>query len=137
MQLKDRIELLETFCLAWREGRGKKVRRLEIEDSHSVSEKYLDAVIEIATKLDGDAGQLLAVLRDRADPSLRGYRRASADEFERYFVEHGFIDEKPILNESEIVVRAIGTPAANRLSPKIAAELVHQWWSSGNRSTTT
>ncbi|MEE8164552.1 MAG: hypothetical protein V3T64_03190, partial [Myxococcota bacterium] len=136
-QLEARIALLETFCLAWREGRGEKVRRVEIEESGSVSEKYLDAVIELAADLDGDAGQLLAVLRERGGPRLRGYREKSADELERYFVEHGSIDDKPILNESEIVERAIGTPAANQLSPKIAAELVHQWWSLSDRSTPT
>jgi len=135
-QLEARIELLETFCLAWREGRGKKVRRVEIEASRSVSEKYLDAVTGIATKLDGDAGQLLTVLRERADPELRGFRKTSADEFERYCVEHGYIDEKPVLDENEIAVRAIETPAASRLSPKIAAELVRQWWSLSDHATT-
>jgi hypothetical protein len=93
-------------------------------------------VTGIATKLDGDAGQLLTVLRERADPELRGFRKTSADEFERYCVEHGYIDEKPVLNENEIAVRAIETPAASRLSPKIAAELVRQWWSLSDHATT-
>ena len=136
-QLEARIALLESFCLAWREGRGEKVKRMEIEESGCVSEKYLDAVVEIAAKHDGDAEQLLVVLRERADTRLRGYRKTSADELERYFAERGYIDDKPILDESQIVERAIATPAANRLSAKIAAELVHQWWSLSDRSTTT
>jgi DNA repair exonuclease SbcCD ATPase subunit len=126
--LEARIELLEIFCLAWREGRGVRVGRSEIEESDKVTEKYLDVVVELVTALDGDARQLIASLRERKDSRLSGYRRKSTDELERFFVEHGQIDDKPILSEAEIIERAVGTPASNQLSPKVAAELVHQWW---------
>ena len=128
-QLEARIALLETFCLAWREGRGKKVGRLELEQSGAVSEKYLDAVVAVAAEFDGDAGRLLTSLRERKDPRLSGYRSKSTEALERFFVKHGHLDDKPILGETQLLARAIDTPAANRLSSKIAAELLHQWWS--------
>jgi hypothetical protein len=126
--LSARIELLEIFCLAWREGRGAPIGRLELEESDRVTQKYLEAVIDVASELDGDARRLIAALRERKDSRLSGFRSKAADELEQFFVEHGQLDDKPILSEAEIIERAVGTPAANRLSPKVAAELVHQWW---------
>jgi hypothetical protein len=126
--LVARIELLETFCHAWREGRGTPVGRWELEASDAVTAKYLDRVVELASEFDGDARQLVASLRERKDSRLSGYRSKSADDLERFFIEHGHLDDKPILCEAELIERAVGTPASNQLSPKVAAELVRQWW---------
>jgi exonuclease SbcC len=127
-QLADRIALLETFCLAWREGRGQKVGRPELEGSGAVSDKYLAALVEIAEESGGDARRLLAALRERKDARLSGYRSKATDDLERFFEERGTIDAKPVLDLREVLERAVGTPAANRLSPGVAAELVHGWW---------
>ena len=127
-QLRDRIALFETFCLAWREGRGKNVGRAEIEESSAVSDTYLDAVAEFAAEIGGDAERLIAALRERSDPRFKGYRGASADDLERVFMENGHLDESPILGESEIIERAIGTPAASQISVHTAARLLHEWW---------
>jgi len=126
--LEARIELLEIFCLAWREGRGAPVGRLELEESDAVTEKYLDAVVEVAKEFEGDARRLIVALRERKDARLSGFRSRSADELEQFFVEHGQLDDRAVLSEAEIRERARGTPASNQLSPKVAAELVHQWW---------
>jgi hypothetical protein len=126
--LDARIELLENFCHAWREGRGKPVGRLALEASDAVSDTYLEAVVEVALGLEGDARALIAALRARKDSRLSGFRTKSTDDLERFFVEHGQLDDMPILDEAQIIDRAIGTPAANQLSPKVTAELVHQWW---------
>jgi exonuclease SbcC len=132
--LEARIELLEIFCHTWREGRGAKVARVEIEESGAVSEKYLEAVVEVARELGGDASLLVAALKERKDSRLAGYRKKSALELEEFFIDRGYIDDKEIPTEKDAVDRAIGTPAANQLSPKIAAELVHQWWTFSNHS---
>jgi hypothetical protein len=133
-QLEARIALFETFCLARCEGFGKKVGPVELEKSDAVTEKYFAAVVEVAAELDGDAGRLIAALHERKD-RLSGYRSKSAEELERFFVEHGYIDEKPILGETEIIERGIGTPAANQLSPASAVELLHQWWTLSGGAT--
>ena len=127
-RLKARIALFETFCLAWCEGRGKSVGRVEIEESGAVSDTYLDAVAEFAVEINGDAERLIAALRERSDPRFKGYRVTSADDLERFFIKSGHLDERSILDESEIFERAIGTPAASQLSGKIAAKLLHEWW---------
>ena len=127
-QLSDRIALLEAFSFAWREGRGQPVRRSEIEGSQAVSGKYLEAVIEIAGECGGDASQILAILHERKDSRLRGFRVKSTEDLERFFHEEGYVDEKPVLGEQEIVERVLGTPAATALTPRLSADLVHEWW---------
>ena len=81
-----------------------------------------------AMMFDGDAERLLDALRARKDPRFSGYRRNSVEELERFFVTQGHLDDRPILDEAQLLARAIATPAANQLSPGIAAELLHQWW---------
>lgn len=134
--LEARVELLGMFCMVWREGRGAPVGRLEIEASGEVSEKYLDPVVELATEFGGDARPLIAAMRERKDTRLRGYRDKSTDELERFFIDQGWLDDRAILNEAEIIERVVATPAANRLSPRVAAELVHQWWQLSHQART-
>ena len=131
--LEARIELLENFCLAWREGRGTPVGRLELEDSGAVTEKYIEAFVEVASELGADARRLIEKLNDRKDSRLSGFRTKSAEALEQYFIEHGQLDDRPILDEREIIERAVGTPAANQLSPKVAAEIAHEWWELSER----
>lgn len=134
--LEARIELLEDFCLAWREGRGMPVGRLELEDSGAVTEKYIEAFVEVASELGADARRLIEKLNDRKDSRLSGFRTKSAEALEQYFIEHGQLDDRPILDEREIIERAVGTPAANQLSPKVAAEIAHDWWELSERVDT-
>jgi hypothetical protein len=127
-QLEDRIALFENFCLAWREGRGKRVARIEVEESGAISEHYLDAVVEMAESLDGDPRRLLAALRDRKEARLKGFRTSSLEKFERFLNDAGYLDDRPILIGSAISERALATPAASRLTAPLAAELIHLWW---------
>jgi exonuclease SbcC len=127
-ELEARIALLETFCLAWREGRGKPVGRAALEASEALSERYLPAFVEVADALHGDARLLLATVAERKEPRFKGYRNDSAKKLEEYLSSSGYLDARPILDESEIIERAVGTPAANLLSPRRTAELVHEWW---------
>jgi hypothetical protein len=127
-QIADRIALLEAFSFAWREGRGRPVGRSELERSQAVSEKYLDAMVEIARESGGDASLVLAILHERKDSRLRGYRLKSTEDLERFFQEEGYVDEAPIRSEQEIVERVLGTPATTALTPRISANLVHEWW---------
>ena len=128
-QLEARIALFETFCLAWRVGRGKRVGREEIEESRAVSARFVDTVAECAEEVGGDARRLIVALRERSDPRFKGYRGASADDLERFFMDNGHVDERPILGESEILARVIASPAANRVPVTTTADLLHEWWS--------
>ena len=50
------------------------------------------------------------------------------DDLEKYFLEQGYIDEKPILSQEELIPLALATPPAARLSPEITSECLHRWW---------
>ena len=126
--LAKRIDLFENFCLAWREGRGKLVGRIEIEASDAVSSKFIDSVVEIAGELEGDAQQLITALRDRSDDRLSGFRANATVKAEQFFIDQGCIDPRPVLGEEQLVERAISTPAANELTAKLASELTALWW---------
>jgi len=126
--LGSRIDLLETFCEAWREGRGRRLERRALEASEAISDRYIDDLAEIAAELDGDAEALLRTIEDRGDARLRGFRKDSAANLKQYLRDEGYVDARSTLGESEMIDRTLATPAAHRLSAKLAAELVHQWW---------
>jgi hypothetical protein len=132
--LGARIELLDTFCEAWREGRGRPVGRAELDRSGAVTERFLDPLAEVVGELEGDARRLLDALDERSDPRLQGFRQRSVERLEHFLKEEGYLDERPILEEADLVGRAIATPAAHRLGTKSAAELVHLWHSLSDHS---
>ena len=132
--LGARIELLETFCDAWREGRGRPVDRGVLDRSGAVTERFLDPLAEVVDELGGDARRLLDALAERSDPRLQGFRQRSVERLEHFLLDEGYLDERPVLAEAELVGRAVATPAAHRLGPKDAAELVHLWHSLSHHS---
>jgi len=127
-----RFELLEIFCRAWRQGRGRSVGRVDIEDSGAISDKYRQAVIEIAMELGGDAARLIETLREHRDPRLSGYRHNNTDELQTYFLDEGYLDEQPVLDEEGILEQLLGIPAAAALPSKQVPVLVNQWWTLAN-----
>jgi exonuclease SbcC len=128
-QLGARAELLEAFCRAWREGRGSPVDRAALEQSGAVSPRYLEDVVAIARELGGDGERLIEALRDRDDPRLQGFRTKATNALEAFLTDEGHMDPRPTLDESEIVIRILATPAADRLPETVATECAHRWWS--------
>jgi energy-coupling factor transporter ATP-binding protein EcfA2 len=133
-QLDARAQLLEAFCHAWREGRGRPVDRDAIERG-GVSKHYLDDVVQIARELGGDGERLIEALRARSDERLRGFRTNAADGLEAFLIEEDYLDPRPILGESDVLGRMLATPAAAHLPEPVAAECAHRWWSLCEGST--
>ncbi len=127
-EIAFRLDLLGVFCELWKQGRGRPVDRDALENSGALSERFLDDVVAIAKELDGDAETLLDILMTNKDPRLKGFRRSSADSLERYLRENGYLDDRPVLTEDEVRLRALATPAANELPEGIASECLHRWW---------
>ena len=123
-----RLDLLGVFCELWKQGRGRPVDRDALENSGALSERFLDDVVAIAKELDGNPETLLTMLETNKDPRLKGFRRSSADSLELFLRENGYLDDRPILNEDEVRLRALATPAANELPEGIASECLHRWW---------
>lgn len=127
-ELGARCELLEVFCEAWCEGRGRPVDRDAIEASGAVSERYLEGVVELARELEGDPRALLDALRIREDPRAKRFHSAKADELEAWLLEEGFLDEREVLDEEGVRIRVLASPAAVRLPGELVGELLHLWW---------
>ena len=93
-----------------------------------MSERYLDDVAAIADELDGDSERLLASLGASKDPRLKGFRRSSIETLERYLRDNGYLDEQPVLSESELRLRALASPAANELPEGVPSDCLNLWW---------
>ncbi|MDE0508035.1 MAG: hypothetical protein OXI17_05295 [Gammaproteobacteria bacterium] len=129
-----RIDLLEVFCECWNQGRGKPVDADSLKDSGALSQNYLDGVAAMAGELHGDAEKLLAALRTRTDIRLRRFRTSSLEELQRYLADQGFLDERPILEENELRLQVLASPAANELPSQISNECLHKWWQWAGKS---
>ena len=127
-QIGSRIELLEVFCEAWNQGRGKLVDQDALAKSDAISGRYLEDVVEIAKELDGHPERILGALSARNDQRLRGFRSSSVEQLRNYLIEHEYLDDRPVLDESELQLRCMASPAANALSRGIAAECLRRWW---------
>ena len=134
-QIGLRLDLLEVFCGLWKQGRGKPVDRDALADSGALSGRYRDDVVEIAKELDGDPERLLGALASRKDQRLKGFRSNSAEQLRNYLIEHEYLDDRPVLAESELRLRCMASPAANRLSDGVAIECVRRWWAWAGKSS--
>ena len=127
-QITFRSELLEVFCELWKQGRGRPVDREALQRSGALSERYLGDVIAITDELEGDPERLIAVLGANKDSRLKGFRRSSSDGLERYLRDNGYLDDLPVLNENELRLRALASPAANKLPEGFASDCLNRWW---------
>ena len=126
-EIAFRLDLLQIFGELWKQGRGRPVDRDAIENSGALSERFLEDVTAIAEELDGDAETLLDILKTNKDPRLRGFSRKSAESLELYLRENGYQDDRPVLTEDELRLRALTTPAANELPEGTANECLNRW----------
>lgn len=108
----------------WRRGQSRPVDPMMLRESDAVSDKFIDKVLALNDRLEGDAAGLIEALRDG---KVSGFFRKKTDELEQRFAEAGLLDEPEPPSDSELietVIRAAG------LEPEPAAEL-HRWLRAG------
>lgn len=130
-QLNARAALLDAFCEAWLEGRGKPVDREAIEASGAFSGNYIEGIAQIADELHGDAASVMQRLRDRSDDRLARLRKNATETFESFVLDKGYLDPRPRLVEADVLARVMSTAAAADLPEGFASECVHRWWHFG------
>ena len=128
-EIDSRVSLLEVFCEAWMQGRGRAVDRDVLVQSGAVSERFLDDVTAIARELGGGSERLVGALRARNDPRLKGFRHSSVNDLEEYLRDNGYLDDRPTLEENELRVRALASPPANALADGVGSTCLTRWWS--------
>jgi energy-coupling factor transporter ATP-binding protein EcfA2 len=92
-------KLLEHLFRFWRQGRGEPVDRSVLEASKAITPAFLDKVSQLAESLRGDARELVHGLRDGRVPRIRG---KDVEALTAYLEEHGYLDDQPILEPSQI-----------------------------------
>lgn len=127
-EITSRLELLEVFCESWMQGRSRSVDRGVLEESGVLTERYLEDVVAIARELGGDPERLLAALDEDRDPRLRGFRQTSVERLQQHLTDTGYLDERPVLTDAELALRARTTPAAARLPDGVANDCLKRWW---------
>ena len=129
-----RVDLLEIFCELWMQGRSRSVDRDALDQSGALTDRYRDDVVAIARELDGDPNRLVAALDDNDDPRLRGFRKSNVERLQSYLAETGYLDDRPVLAEDDLRLRAQITPAAARLPVGVANDCLRRWWAWTRRS---
>lgn len=127
-EIDSRVRLLEVFCEAWSQGRGRTIERETLLQSRAVTARYLDDVAAISDELGNDPEQLISVLQAREDHRLKGIRSSTLEDLEHYLREHGYLDDRPVLDESELTLRALTSPSASQLPKEVARECLRRWW---------
>src|SRR5690606_25457474 len=120
-----------------RVGHGRPVHRQVLVDSGAISDRFIDAVSELAEQAGGAAPALLEQLESG---QLKYFRASSAYQLRDYLVEHGYMDEESSLDRDEIAVRTTATVAAELdaglLSPSQIERIVSSVLPSGVRGGT-
>jgi len=132
-EIEPRVGLLEVFCEAWTQGRGRAVDRDALVGSGAVSERYLEDVAAVAGEFGGKPDRLLAALLERKDARLRGFRQSSTDALEAYLRDNGYLDDRPVLGESDVKLRALTSPPADALPEGVANACLGRWWAWAGR----
>ena len=127
-QLSHRADLLETFCQAWSVGRGRSIDRFTIETCGVVSATYMERIVALVEKENGSAAGLMEVLQGRRPGRPNRFQTEAVDKLLEYFLQEGFIDDRPKRTQADITTEVLMTPAANLLPESIPRESVHLWW---------
>jgi DNA repair protein SbcC/Rad50 len=127
-EITYRTDLLQNFCELWCQGRGQPVDRDALYASEAITDRFMDGVVALTEELGGDAEKLLLAIRSRNDERLSGFRKNALGKLEQFFFESGYIDNSPMLNEEELRIRILASPAANHLPDSDADECLNRWW---------
>ena len=99
--MNDRSLLLEQFFALRRQGRGKVISRSALTQG-GISKNYLEKLLEIAEEHKGDSKKLLAILEEKKDGRIKGFRAKQLEELKDFLLEASYLDERPILTDDEI-----------------------------------
>ncbi len=93
---------------AWLTGRGRPVTRSVLAEAGCVSDRFLDALAQIAEAADGSAQALLDALRAGDVPY---FRAGTVDELERHLAAHDHLPAEEPVSAAElrrVVAEAVG-----------------------------
>ncbi|GGA81776.1 ATP-binding protein [Puia dinghuensis] len=100
--VRARVDLLARYQELYRQGRPWPIDRQVLEESETISPRFLDEVTEKLKEVGGDPWRLLAALRNKEIP---GFRVSYADQLEEFLRGEEYIDDLEIISDQEIQLR--------------------------------
>ncbi len=97
-RLKQRCVATRAWTQLWRQGRGRPVNRMVLEQSDAVSTRFIDRMAELADEMQGDGTALIDALRQHRLPR---FHLSKTEELEQWLTEEGYIDEQAKLSAEE------------------------------------
>ena len=97
-RLKQRCEAARAWTNLWRQGRGRPVNRVVLEQSGAVSDTFIDRTDELADELRGDGTALIKALRQGRLPR---FHTTKTDELEQWLADEGYTDKQSKLSAEE------------------------------------
>lgn len=88
-------------------GIGRPVDREALAATGAVSDRFLNALTELARDLDGHAESLISALQTRRDARSQGFQSRKIEDLENALREGGWIDERPPGNERTALAAAL------------------------------
>jgi hypothetical protein len=117
---------VEAWRDAWHVGRGRPVDREALEDTDAVTDTFIDGVTEIAKEQDGNAEELLEIIREREDERVQGFYSSKADDLEEYFLGRGYLVRQDPLTPEEMWQRVLAELAEERRRDFVTVEGLEQ-----------
>lgn len=97
-RLRQRCGVVRTWTTLWRQGRGRPVDRIALEQAGAVSDTFIDRVADLSEEVKGDAAALVQALRDGRAPR---FQSGKIEELERWLADTGYTDHETILTAEE------------------------------------
>ncbi|MAE67532.1 MAG: hypothetical protein CMJ18_25010 [Phycisphaeraceae bacterium] len=111
---------IEAACNQWRESHGQPVDRSALQESHHVSDKFIDEVSALAARVDGDAQRILDALE--AGEISRWLKR-NTESLRDYFEEHGYLPRAAPQSPAEIRPRVLASIAGDVHDGRVEARI--------------
>lgn len=99
-KLLQRCAAAESWVSAWRQGRGKPIGVLQLEESDAFSGVFMTdaSALVLSQEINGDAQAMLDALREG---SLKRFHSSKIDKLALWLKEKGFLDDRPMLSTDE------------------------------------
>ena len=97
-RLRQRCRVVRIWTALWRQGRGRPVNRIALEQSCIVSNTFIDRVVDLAETVSEDGKALAQALRAG---QVSGFRTSKIEELECWMADEGYTDEGEILSAEE------------------------------------
>ena len=97
-RLRQRCQTARSWTDLWRQGRGKPVDRIVLDECPAIAQTFLDGASDLADELNGDGEALVHALRAGR---LRHFRKHKIAELEEWLIDNGYIDNAAMLDPGE------------------------------------